>query len=167
MQKTTTHTKANYTGYGWEGRNYAYGKTTKECAAEIRKIVRQLWPIKEGYRIGVKYNSFSMGSSIDITIKAAPFKIFRPEYAAAYKVGKETRDWSQIHAMQEERRNCAGNDPMRGKSIEYTEEAEDLRQQLEKLGNSFRMDDSDGMIDYFHTNFYLHVTYDWQLDKES
>lgn len=150
----TTQKIANYTGNGWEGKNYTYAKSTKECAAEIRQTVRKLWPTKEGYRIGVKYNSYSMGSSIDITIKAAPFRIFRPEYTALYKA----ENWQEIRRLQDERRDW--------QSVEHTNEAIKLKDELTKLGNGFRMDDSDGMIDYFHTNFYLHVGYHWELDKD-
>lgn len=160
----------NYTGYGWAGKNYDRNRTTTQDAAEIRKIVRKLWPAKEGYRISVWREYYSMGSSIHIDIKGAPFKIFRPEYSRLYKQAKETRDWTPYHAYAEnfwnERRIAGLGTDHREASPEYTDDAMRLIKDLEKLGNSFRHDDSDGQIDYFDTNFYLHVGVHWETDKE-
>jgi hypothetical protein len=156
----------NYTGQGWAGKNYKSGQDTKTNTAEIRKIIRKLWPAKEGYRISVRMESYSGGSSINIDIKAAPFRVFRPEYTALYKQATETRNWDTIRRLQDEQREMPRNDPRRVESIEFTDDAMKLRKDLERLGESFRRNDSDGMIDYFDTNFYLHVGFHWEMDKD-
>lgn len=165
-----TNVRANYTGYGWEGKNYKLHQSTKDIAAEIRKNVRKLYPAKEGYKIGVTYESFAGGSAINIDIKAAPFQIHRAEWAKHYKHAKETRDWQPLQDFQDnfwDELRAQGKYDHREYSAEYTEETMALRRALEKMGNSYRFNDSDGMIDYFDTNFYLHVQVHWQTDKDS
>lgn len=159
IKTSNGETAQNYTGYAWAGKKYQHGLSTKEIAARVRAEIRAKYPMRDGYRIGVKYNSFSMGSSIDITIKAAPFEIYQPEYKDAYI----NKDWDAIKAMQELRRNAAGNDPIRNTSYEYTPETTELLDDLKTMIRAYRYDDSDGMIDYFSTNFYDHVTVDWKI----
>lgn len=162
IQTKEKPTRQFYTQNGWEGSRYQYGLSTKEIAAKLREEIKQKYPRKDGYRIGVVYNSFSMGSSIDVIVRGAPFKVFNKEYQDAYLA----KDWDKIHKMQDAIRNAAGNDALRNGSLEYTSETVALLEDLKSMARSYRMDDSDGMIDYFHTNFYDHVTVDWQMGKE-
>ena len=41
--------------------------------------------------------------------------------------------------------------------VVLTKQAWDIMEYAAKLANGYNFDDSDGMIDYFHTNFYLHI----------
>jgi hypothetical protein len=127
----------NYTGQGWAGDRYQDGLSTKDIAARIRKTVNDNWPRKKGYRISVIYQSFSGGSSIDIRIKAAPFKIYNPAF--------DGNNWKN----------------------QYTPELNELKDVLKDLAQSYRYSDSDGMIDYFNTNFYSDVQVWWEVDKKS
>ena len=150
MQTIQRQPFANYTGNGWAGKHYDHDMTTTQAAAEIRKIINTLFPRKEGYRISVTREYFSMGSSIDIVVKAAPFRIYTPEYSAAYAEAIATRIWDDARKVET-----------------YTPEAKKLIDSITKIGNSFRHDDSDGQIDYFNTNFYLHTGIYWEVSKDA
>ncbi len=152
----------NYTGYAWAGSKYQHGLTTKEIAAKVRAEIRAKYPIKDGYRIGVKYNSFSMGSSIDITVRAAPFKIYHPSFSklAASNASYQEYDAWETSLGFDKRYN--ENRWAKNKTIECNELLDDLKAMI----NAYRYDDSDGMIDYFNTNFYEHVTVDWEMSKD-
>lgn len=39
----------------------------------------------------------------------------------------------------------------------YTDESKEILSNVKNLVNQYNYDDSDGMIDYFNTNFYLHL----------
>lgn len=153
--KNTGHKAANYTGYGWAGDDYDATLTTKEIAARIRKQVREKYPASKGYKISVTYKSFSGGSSIDVRVKAAPFDLVRPEYLAAYLA----EDWEVIRGWEDEQHVFGSR--FYGKSVRYTEQADELVDDLKKLTTKYRCSDSDGMIDYFSTNFYDHVEVDF------
>lgn len=152
----------NYTGYAWAGDKYEYALSTKEIAARLRKEIRQKYPIKDGYRIGIKYNSFAGGTSIDITIKAAPFKIYHPAFSALHA---RHADWREFDGWE----SAYGFDPRynqnrwaKNKTIECNELIDDLQEMI----TAYRQSDSDGMIDYFNTNFYDHITVDWEMPKD-
>ena len=46
-----------------------------------------------------------------------------------------------------------------GLSFKYTKEATDLRERVEDIANQYRYVDSDSMIDYFDTSFYVSVSF--------
>jgi len=126
-----------YTPYGWRGEKYE--ETKNLPLKEIAKLIRK--EIKQKFpdvKVSIRTKHFSGGCSIDVTIKQAPFKIINPEwdYTSPYTVDK------------------------------YTKEARELLKEIEKIVNQYRYDDSDAQIDYFDTNFYSHVCFDWELEKE-
>lgn len=149
----------NYTGHASAGRNFKSTLTTKEIAAEIRKEVRKRYPAKDGYRIGVRFESYAGGSSISVDVKAAPFKIYKPGYSALREANTGWAgfdEWKEKELMErpEIRKNRW--------DVTMTDEANKLIEDLKDLTGSYRYDDSDGMIDYFHTNFYDHVQVHWE-----
>ena len=126
----------NYTGYGWEGEKFNNDLTTTEIAKLLRTQIRKTEAFKE-FKISVRSEYFSMGSAINVTITQIPdgFIIKNKNYNGAN--------------MNISRR---------------TDNANALIGILETMGNKYKRDDSDGQIDYFDTNFYLHVSYDYRID---
>lgn len=123
-----------YTQNGWKGENYSSNLGTKEIAAIIRNYVKEIY---SDCKFSVRYESYSGGSSFSVRLMEAPFNIFED--------GRELESLSinQYHL---------------GASTQgMTENASKMIIDIVDLINSYRMDDSDGMIDYFHTNFYYSV----------
>ena len=127
-----------YTRNGWSGDKYEETKelTTTEISALIRKEIKEKYD--KGYKIGVRTEYFANGSAINITVRELPFNPINPE-------------WNPIESQR---------------TPKYTQEGLKLLDDLESIGSQYRMSDCDGMIDYFNTNFYLHVNYDWQKEAD-
>jgi len=137
-------------GYGpnpWQGGKYEETQrlSTPEIAKRIREDLKEA--VKLGYlpkqfKASVTTESFSMGSSLSLTVKDMPadFKMFE-------------RD----------------PDPMRERyghitdDLAMTPQAKELMDNLNAMVNQYRYQDNDPMTDYFSTNFYSHVEFDSDL----
>lgn len=134
----------NYTGHGWAGDKYAEHEYTDiaEIAQMVRKQIKEEFPT---LKVSVRISRYSMGQSMTVTVLESPEPLRNPEYDQdfMYRVNRgEVSSWSE-----EENRKLA---PM-------TEHGEKVRERIQEIVNQYRHDDSDGMIDYFDTNFYAHV----------
>ena len=127
----------NYTGYGWEGAKY--NETKNLNVTEIARLIRKELKTKtfDGFKFSVRTKKYSGGCSIRIEVLDVPedFKLLNPSYDE-YNHRGESR---------------------------YTKNAVSFLDVVKSIGNKYRYDDSDGMIDYFSTNFYFNVDYDWEL----
>ena len=123
----------NYTGRGWEGKNYDNNLSTKE----ITKIVRQR--LKKEFsecKFSVRYKSFAGGSSISCTLVSAPFDVFTEDLKDGY---------IQVNHFYIEKENI------------LTDKAKEVLKKVTDMFTSFNYNDSDAQIDYFSTNFYFHL----------
>lgn len=130
-----------YTQNGWKGDNYDSSLSTTEIAKLIRQYVKQAYPL---HKFSVTREYFSMGSAIHVTLMEAPHPVF--------VAGKEPKgDHVQNAPAYFEERNWAFGDEPR---CVLTEQAKAVLRDVQAFINSYNFDDSDSMIDYFHTNFY-------------
>jgi len=123
----------NYTGRGWEGKNYDNNLSTKE----ITKIVRQR--LKKEFsecKFSVRYKSFAGGSSISCALVSAPFDVFTEDLKDGY---------IQVNHFYIEKENI------------LTDKAKEVLKKVTDMFTSFNYNDSDAQIDYFSTNFYFHL----------
>ncbi|KKL27014.1 hypothetical protein LCGC14_2389400 [marine sediment metagenome] len=123
----------NYTGRGWEGKNYDNNLSTKE----ITKIVRQR--LKKEFsecKFSVRYKSFAGGSSISCALVSAPFDVFTEDLKDGY---------IQVNHFYIEKENI------------FTDKAKEVLKKVTDMFTSFNYNDSDAQIDYFSTNFYFHL----------
>lgn len=127
------------------GSKFDKSLTTKEIAARVRKEIKGAVKSSElpKAKYSVRIDSYSMGSSINIAIKAVPFAVLNPK-----RVVLEAGDLSYL---------------WRSYNVEarYTAEAATILERVEQMLQSYNFDDSDSMTDYFHVNFYGHVKFDW------
>lgn len=131
-----------YTGYKWTGA--AYDRAKNMPLKEIAMLIRQELQIRmEGWRFSVKTDYFSGGKSLDVKILDLPYNPFTPEYNEALANDQD---------FQEDRGPY-------GKKM-FTEQYDKDKQKVKTIVEQYRMDDSDGMIDYSHTNFYCSVDLD-------
>lgn len=139
-----------YTENGWCGKNYDISRTTKEITALIRQYVKEAYP---ECKFSVTFSSYSGGSSIYVTLTKGPYRLCKTyeeltedelydnHWSYNYQYGHTTTDTDKARFLK----NC------------YTKEIQDILADVQAFVNSYRYDDSDGMIDYFCTNFYPHV----------
>ena len=134
-----------YTQNGWAGKQYDPYLSTKEIAANIRRYVKEVYPT---WKFSVTSSYYSGGSSIGITVISAPYDIF---------------DYDNDNTYQQQLKSDMNNEGVylqvyQIRSREYMKFLNDfgytvLKDVYDQL-MSYKRDDSDGMIDYFDTNFY-------------
>ena len=133
-----------YTANGWLLTRNDCNLSTKDIAARVREYVKIQWP---GWKFSVRCKYASMCSEIMVSLKGGP--VTNPLSSEGIKKG------------------------YRNPQISYMTEENDLLHELVNVVmidvnayiDSFRYDDSDGMIDYFDTNFYKFVevrSSDWE-----
>ena len=116
-----------YTQNGWKGENYNPSITTKEVACIIREYLKD---VHNDYRFSVR----SEYNYLTVTMTEAPSEVFTGE--------EKHIQINHYYADREDR---------------LTNSAKTVIQDIITVINSYRMDDSDGMIDYFDTNFYISI----------
>ena len=116
-----------------QGRITKSGRTTKEIAEIIRTYLKEVY---SDCKWSVRYSSASMCTHISVALMEAPYQVFVDE-------NKTHIDLNQYYMDREER---------------LVPEAKAMMTDVVELINSYRYDDSDGMIDYFDTNFYYDVS---------
>lgn len=127
-----------YTQNGWAGDNYDINLSTKDIADRIRSYVKEAYPT---YKFSVTCKYFSGGSEINVALMEAPVDVF-------VKMPERGEKYMELHHMRKDYE-------------ELTPLANEILSDVNRFINSYRYDDSDGMIDYFSTNFY----YDLAIGK--
>lgn len=131
------------------GAKYDERLSTKEIAARIREQIKadlKAGVLLKGTKVSVRYESFSGGSAIRVSVTAYAGKIF----------DRETLRWEREHPHE-----C----PPRGMP-RYTAEAKALLDKISSYAKAYHRDNSDTMVDYFDVNFYDgDARFDWQLER--
>lgn len=136
-----------YTQNGWEGKKYQESRNLP--LKEIAKLVKKEVLVKHPYiNISVKTEHFSGGKSLDVTIIAYP-KHFLEKKLIYPEMSNLPEDKIPKHAY----------------SALEDDNARTLIKDIEHIINQYRYDDSDGMIDYYNTNFYSSVEFDHNLRR--
>jgi hypothetical protein len=171
-------TRFNYTSNAWEGVNYQSGLSLKEIAKIIKNELKRKYP-EATFSITTEY--YSGGQSLHISLMKStknPFNTFEKAIEEADGKGESyNRIYShpeRWHALSEyeiqkseenkkylkarlERGHIQVNQYNIKDDYELSEYGKKIMTDARSLADSFNFDDSDGMIDYFHTNFYLHL----------
>lgn len=149
-----------YTANGWKGSNYASGRSLKEIAQLVRHFIKEQFPT---YKFSVRTSYASMCQELHIDLKEAPCKVYKDfdeltEEEKRAVIRKATRNnvfglscWndSELKAEIEQIWDTRGNF--------YRVLSEQIQAAVEAVdgyAKSFNFEDCDGMIDYFHVNFY-------------
>ncbi len=135
-----------YTGHKFMGVNYDKAKnmSKKEIADLIRAELRARFP---DWKFHIRTKLFSGGGSIDVDIKYVPYNPYTPE-------------------AQEYLMNNKYYEEERGGAKKYIEQFEQDKKKIKSVISQYKMDDSDGMIDYFHVNFYDSLNVDeYEIQK--
>lgn len=121
-----------YTQNGWKGKNYSIDLTTTEISQKIREYVKKVYP---DCKFSVTTHYASMCSSIDVVLMSGPY--------AATTDGSGRVDVNEYHIER---------------SSNLTAWALAVLSDVNDFIKSYRWNDSDGMIDYFDTNFYYDIS---------
>lgn len=142
-ETASEYRKNFYTANGWEGSRYDHNLSTKDVAARVREYVKMQWP---QYKFSIRTQYYSGGSAIHLTLVSGPEKAFKDGATRTY-----------ISTM----RNVEGFEK------DLTEIVFHVISDVCDFMQSYNYDDSDGMIDYFDTNFYSHIYIgDWDKPYE-
>ena len=161
IKETADSTRSQfYTMFGWEGSNHDWNRSLKEVAQIVRAYEKEKY---QTYKFSVRTTYASMCQELHVDLKESPVEIYKP-----------FEDLTDEEFLQISRRLYYYND---GK-IEYflNAPADEKKKIIEESTNSYRFilndvtsavikdvdafvksynyEDCDGMIDYFHVDFY-------------
>ena len=154
----------NYTGHGWEGKNYNQDLSMKEIAKLIRQRLKKEIP---SCKFSVRFENFSGGSGIDVCLMESrkiriKRKIEEIPQEAIEGLGtyftreiiaeRQKENYHQLNHFLDDWDEFSWNN-----GVFLTQEGHNLLKKAVAIVNSYNFNDSDGMLDYFHTNFYLHL----------
>lgn len=125
-----------YTANGWAGSNYDSKLSTKEIAAKVRSYAKKNFP---EFKFSVRSEWSMYTDSMYIELKSGPCVPFVEGSRSAERGYMSTM--SSVKAWKDE----------------LTSEVFAALNSVSNYASSFRYDDSDGMQDYFDTNFYIHI----------
>lgn len=125
-----------YTQNGWAGSNYDSKLSTKEIAAKVRSYAKKNFP---GFKFSVRSEWSMYTNSMYIELKSGP--------CVPFVAGSRSAERGYMSTMS----------TVKGWENELTPEMFKVLDAVTTYANSFRYDDSDGMQDYYDTNFYLEI----------
>jgi hypothetical protein len=125
-----------YTANGWAGSNYDSKLSTKEIAAKVRSYAKKNFP---EFKFSITSRWSMYADSIYIELKTGPCVPFVECSRSAERGYMSTM--SSVKAWEDE----------------LTPEMFKVLDAVTTYASSFRYNDSDGMQDYFDTNFYIHI----------
>ena len=125
-----------YTVNGWAGSNYDSKLSTKEIAAKVRSYAKKNFP---GFKFSVRSEWSMYTDSMYIELKSGP--------CVPFVAGSRSAERGYMSTMS----------TVKGWENELTPEMFKVLDAVTTYANSFRYDDSDGMQDYYDTNFYLKI----------
>lgn len=125
-----------YTANGWAGLNYDSKLSTKGIAAKVRSYAKKNFP---DFKFSVRSEWSMYTDSMYIELKSGPCVPFVEGSRSAERGYMSTM--SSVKAWKDE----------------LTPEIFKVLDAVTTYASSFRYDDSDGMQDYFDTNFYLSI----------
>lgn len=125
-----------YTQNGWAGSNYDSKLSTKEIAAKVRAFAKKNFP---DFKFSVRSEWSMYTDSMYIELKEGT--------CLPFVEGSRSAGRGYMSTMS----------TVKGWEDELTPEIFKALDAVTTYASSFRYDDSDGMIDYFDTNFYLKI----------
>ena len=133
-----------YTQNGWAGSNYDSKLSTKEIAANVRAYAKKNFP---EFKFSVRSEWSMYADSMYIELKSGPCVPFVEGSRSAKRGYMSTM--SSVKAWKDE----------------LTPKVFAALNAVSNYASSFRYNDSDGMQDYFDTNFYIHieVSYEYKV----
>ena len=124
------------TANGWAGSNYDSKFSTKEISAKVRSYAKKNFP---EFTFSVRSEWSMYSDSMYIELKSGP--------CVPFVEGSRSAERGYMSTMS----------TVKGWENELTPEMFKVLDAVTTYASSFRYNDSDGMQDYFDTNFYIHI----------
>lgn len=125
-----------YTQNGWAGSNYDSKLSTKEISAKVRAYAKKNFP---EFKFSVRSEWSMYADSMYIELKSGP--------CVPFVEGSRSAERGYMSTMS----------TVKGWENELTPGMFKVLDAVTTYASSFRYNDSDGMQDYFDTNFYIHI----------
>ena len=150
-----------YTANGWKGSRYDSSLSLKEIAQRVRAFAKEAFPT---YRFSVRTKYASMCRELIVEMTESPAPVLKTldelteddVHEIIYHDNRlnELRfgNWSDAEARAEIARLWDANPGIMYRP--FTERAAATIAEVDAYVQSYKYDDSDGMIDYFNKNFY-------------
>jgi len=160
---TETKPQFSYTDNAWQGEKYELGKDLKDIAKETRQYLKKKFP---KCKFSITIERYSMGQSLNIYLMGGPFTaIYQKgshngrEFTSIEEQGHKFEQYSQLNQYTFSENYYSKRLPMAGwnNGSQLSFQAWYVLKDAVNFVSQYNFDDSDSMIDYFHTNFYLHV----------
>lgn len=149
-----------YTEFGWKGKNHDWNRSLKEVAQIVRSYVKEKYPT---YKFSVRTSYASMCQELHVELKESPIEI--------YKTFEELTDSDKNTLIRKMRYNNLFNLTSwyeRELKAEFeriwnengnfykclNEATQAVIEDVDNFVKSYNYEDCDGMIDYFHVDFY-------------
>lgn len=149
-----------YTEFGWEGNNHNWNRSLKEIAQIVRAYVKEKYPT---YKFSVRTSYASMCQELHVALKEAPEVIYKNSPA---KLTEEERNglWRKLYRNNLFTMDCWTDEDLDKAIIVawtesdfykvYNEATAAMLADIDAFVKSYNYEDCDGMIDYFHVDFY-------------
>jgi hypothetical protein len=149
----------NYTGYGWEGENYESGLDIKEIAKRLRKHLKDN---HREYKFSVTIERYSGGQSLNIYLMEAPYKVVKGAYTHEWVDGTQEIVYKEIDEQYAQLNHHCLNDyadsDIKNNGYVLDERVIPVLKDAVSFAQGYNYDDSNSQIDYFNTNFYMHLS---------
>lgn len=147
----------SYTANAWTGEKFDRDLDITDIAKLVRKYVRATLP---GTKWSVRVERYSGGQSLHVTLVSAPLEAILCDYTTEWVDGVQKQvelDSTSGHLQVNEYslRDEFGEGLNNGCKI--TKDVWQVLRNVASFISGYNYDDSDSMIDYFDTNFYMHL----------
>ena len=145
-----------YTQNGWKGDKFDNKLSLKEIAKIVRGILKKEFPL---CKFSVRTEYYSMGKSLHLSLISGPFDPFVNEFPPEHFHPESWLKENQLNNLKSCRDN--GHSQLNQYYLDtdhtLTARAREILQRAYNTVKDYNYNDSDGMIDYFDTNFYLNL----------
>lgn len=149
-----------YTMFGWEGSNHDWDRSLKEVAKIIRAYVKEKYPT---YKFSVRTSYASMCQELHVELKESPIEIYKPfekmtdeEFLQIsrrlYYYDNEKIEYF-LNASADEKKKIIEESTNSYRFI-LNDVTSAVIEDVDAFVHSYNYEDCDGMIDYFHVDFY-------------
>lgn len=163
INETADSTRSEfYTENGWKGANHSWDRTLKEVAQIVRTYVKEKYPT---YKFSVRTSYAANCQELHVTLKESPIPVYKTFEELTddeiYEISKrlypygwnEDEKYYFLNASKEEQKKIIDEST---NSYRYTlnEATQAVIEDVNSFVESYSYKDCDGMIDYFHVDFY-------------
>jgi hypothetical protein len=151
-----------YTQSAWQGDNYKSGMDIKDIAKALRKELKKKHP---DHKFSVRIERYSGGQSMNIELMSAPYKPIIESISEEWQDGERVRVHKPVkeqvaqlnHHCLDDYKSDDDSPYVRNNGYVIDDRAIEVMKTAVGFAQGYNYDDSDSMIDYFNTNFYLHI----------